>query len=63
MNTPLTLVYAEDVSEDVPDQPVVEKIGFLENVTFEEILDLAYVIGDETHPLLEWGIEHNANIV
>jgi len=62
MVAPLTLVYAEDVSEDAPDQPVVEKTGFLENVTFEELLDLAYMIRNETYPLLDWAIEHNSTI-
>jgi len=62
MVAPLTLVYAEDVSEDAPDQPVVEKTGFLENVTFEELLNLAYMIRNETYPLLDWAIEHNSTI-
>ena len=62
MVAPLTLAYAEDVSEDAPDQPVVERRGFLENVTFEELLDLAYMIRNETYPLLDWAIEHNSTI-
>ena len=62
MVAPLTLVYAEDVSEDVPDQPVVERRGFLENVTFEELLNLAYMVRNETYPLLDWAIEHNSTI-
>ena len=62
MIAPLTLVYAGDVSEDAPVQPVVERRGFLENVTFEELLDLAYMIRNETYPLLDWAIEHNSTI-
>jgi len=62
MVAPLTLVYAEDVSEDVPDQPVVERRGSLENVTFEELLNLAYMVRNETYPLLDWAIEHNSTI-
>ena len=62
MVAPLTLVYAEDAGEDAPDQPVVERTGFLENVTFEELLGLAYIVRNETYPLLDWAIEHNSTI-
>ncbi|RLG84247.1 MAG: hypothetical protein DRO40_01950 [Thermoprotei archaeon] len=62
MVTPFALVYAEDISEEAPEQPVVEERGFLDNVAFEELLDLAYMVRNETYPLLEWAIEHGSTI-
>lgn len=62
MAIPLTLVYAGDAGGDIPDQPVVEKPRLLENVTFEELLNLAYMIRNETYPLLNWAIAHNSTI-
>ncbi len=63
MALPATIVYAEDTASDHPmGQPVVERTRFLDNITFEELLDLAYMVRNETYPLLEWAIGYNSTV-
>ncbi len=57
-------VYATEPPSAPSDQPVVDRrpYRFLDNVTFEELLQLAYMVRNETYPLLNWAIDHNSTV-